>query len=109
MYLVILSWVIPLILLGIGILVFGVWKLHGKLRTFVILTGSSILGFFVSVLLHNVIYGLFIYWFGTDFWERTGLMDEPFFFIIAVFICPLGFIVGAVGSIILGIRKLRGR
>ena len=109
MFLVFIQYCVPIVLLGIGILVFGIWKLSGKLRKFVILTGSSILGFFVFVLLHNAIYGLFIIWFGADFWDRIGIADEPVFFFMAVFLCPLGFIVGVVGSIVLGIRKLRGR
>ena len=105
MFPVLLSLYLLIALLGIGIVAFGIWKLHGKLKKFVILTGASILGFFVSVLLHNAIYGLFIIWFGTAFWDRIGMVDEPFFFIIAIFICPLGFLVGATGSLILVIRK----
>ena len=89
------------LLLGVGLLIFGIRKLSGKLRIFVILTGSSAVGFFVSVLLHNAIYGLFIHLFGEDFWNGE---DEPFFFIIAL-LSALGFIVGAVGSIVLAIRS----
>ena len=76
------------------------------LKKFLILTGASFVGFFVFVLLHNLVYGLFIHLFGADFWNGG---DEPFFFILAVFICPLGFIVGATGSIVLAIRsRLKG-
>ena len=100
-----LKYGLPIVILGGGIVVFGVWKLQGKLKKFVILTGSSLLGFLVAVLLHGVIYSLFIIWFGADFWARIGLGDEPLFFIIAIFVCPLGFLVGAIGSIILVIRK----
>jgi hypothetical protein len=61
---------------------------------------ASVSGFAASFVLHNLVYGLMIHWFGKDFWERKRLHDEPFFFVMAVFICPIGFLVGAVGSIV---------
>jgi len=79
-------------------------KVRGKLKKFFILTGASSTGFFVSFLLHNFIYGLLIYWFGTDFWNGG---DEPFFFVMAVFVCPVGFLVGVVGSIVIAIKESR--
>jgi len=75
------------------------------LRKFLILTGLSSSGFFVSILLHNFIYGLFIYLFGSDFWQRIGLGDEPIFFIIAIIICPIGFLIGIIGSIVMFVKK----
>ena len=54
--------------------------------------------------MHNAIYALFIVLFGADFWERTGLGDEPFFFILALIVCPIAFLVGVIGSIILFIK-----
>jgi len=91
-----------ILLLGVGLLIFGIRKLSDKLRAFVILTGSSAVGFFIFVLLHNLVYGLFIHFFGAAFWNGG---DEPFFFILAVIVCPLGFLVGAIGSIVLAIRS----
>jgi len=55
--------------------------------------------------LHNIIYGLFIVLFGADFWERTGLGDEPFFFILVLIVCPIAFLVGVIASIVLFIKK----
>jgi len=72
------------------------------LKKFLILAGASFVGFFVFVLLHNLVYGLFIHFWGADFWNGG---DEPFFFIMAI-ICLLGFLVGAVGSITLSIKRL---
>jgi len=77
------------------------------LSKFVVLAGASFVGFFVSVLLHNAVYGLFIHFFGADFWDRIGVGDEPFFFIIALFVCPIGFFVGLVGSVVQFIKKKR--
>ncbi|MBA7635149.1 hypothetical protein ES703_42750 [subsurface metagenome] len=96
-------------LLGVALIFLTVKeKVGGMLKKFFILTGASSAGFFVSFLLHNAIYGLFILWFGTDFWDRIGPGgDEPFFFVMAVFVCPLGFLVGTVGSIVLAIKRSR--
>ena len=80
-------------------------KVGGRLKKFLLLTGVSVVGMPVSIILHNLIYGLFIYFFGQDFWEGIGLSDEPVFFIIAIFICPIGFLVGAISSIVLLIKQ----
>jgi len=82
-------------------------KISGMLKKLLILTGASAAGIPISVVLHNAIYGLFIYWFGADFWERVGLGDEPFFFVLAIIICPIGFLAGTVGSIIQFVRSAR--
>jgi len=82
-------------------------KAGGMLKKFLILTGASSAGILVSVLLHNAIYGLFTHFFGADFWYRIGLGDEPVFSIMAIFVCPIAFLVGAVGSIVLAIKKFR--
>ena len=96
------------LLLGVALIVLTVReKVGGTLKKFFLLTGASSAGFFVSLLLHNAIYGLFIYFFGADFWDRIGLGDEPVFFIMAIFVCPIGFLVGAIGSIVLAIRRYR--
>ena len=92
-------------LLGAALIFFTVKeKVGGILKKFLILTGASAAGFFVSILLHNAIYGLFIHFFGAEFWNGG---DEPVFFIMAIFVCPVGFLVGAVGTIVLAIRRGR--
>ena len=77
-----------------------------KLKKYLILTAASIAGFVICVILHNVIYGLLIYLFGEDFWDKIGISDEPFFFLLAVFVCPILFLIGVVGSIVLIIKKI---
>ncbi len=95
-----------LLSLGITLLVLTIkGKTKGISRKFQLLTGASAIGIPVSIFLHNAIYGLFIQWFGADIWDRIGTGDEPVFFIIAIFVCPIGFLVGAVGSIVLGVKK----
>ena len=82
-------------------------KISGMLKKFLILTGASAAGIPISVVLHNAIYGLFIYWLGADFWERIGLEDEPFFFVLAIIVCPIGFLTGTVGSIVQFVKSAR--
>ncbi|MBA7652931.1 hypothetical protein ES703_60770 [subsurface metagenome] len=97
-------------LLGVALIFFTVKeKVAGILKKFFLLTGAAATGFFVSILLHNAIYALFIYWFGADFWDRIGVGDEPFFFFVAIFVCPIGFLVGTVGSIVLAIKNKQAR
>jgi len=95
--------------LGVALIVLTVKeKVGGMSKKFLILTGASAVGLPVFILLHNAIYGLFIYWFGADFWDRLGPGgDEPFFFIMAILVCPIGFLVGVVGSIVLAIKNKR--
>jgi len=94
-------------LLAAALLVFTLReKVAGLLRAFFLLTAASAVGVFIFILLHNAVYGLFIYFFGEGFWSGG---DEPFFFILAVIVCPLGFLVGAIGSIVLRIRDAVSR
>jgi len=103
-YFIIVSGII-FFLLGIALIFLSVKeKMDRLLKKFLILTGASASGSLVSVFLHNAIYALFIVLFGADFWERTGLGDEPFFFILALIVCPIAFLVGVIGSIILFIK-----
>ena len=91
--------------LGIALLILAIKaKVERKLKRFLILTGASATGIFVFAILSNLVYALLInfFGFGADF-------DEPVFFIMATMICPLAFLVGVVGSIILARRQLGGR
>ena len=71
-----------------------------KAKRFLILLGSSVVGFFVFVFLHNAFYALTIL---TNHVAVLSHLMEAFhvmFFIIAVFLCPATLLVGAVGSIV---------
>ena len=63
------------------------------LKTFLLVAGISLGVFIISVFLHNAIGGLFE-------------IEEPVFFFISVFIAPLGFVVGIVGSLVIFIQGL---
>ena len=93
-------------LLGLALIILTARaKLDKIFKSFLLLTGASAVGVFVSILLHGAIYGLFILLFGEGFWDRIGVPDEPFFFIMAIFVCPLAYLVGTIGSIVLIIRR----
>ena len=88
------AWPIAVVL-GAAIFVYSRRRLSGRLRLYVTIIGASILGFFVSVLLHNAIYALVF----VTLMDRPD-MDEPVFFIIAVLVCPVALVVGVVGSLV---------
>ena len=83
-------------------LYFGWKKLQGRLRIFVMMMAGSVLGFFVAVLLHNAIYAVVF----VKLLEKPDF-DEPVFFIIAVVVCPIVFVVGAVGALVTLLRQRR--
>jgi len=83
------------VVLGAAIVFFSLRRLGGRLRLYVTIIGASILGFFVSVLLHNAIYALVF----VTLMDRPDL-DEPVFFIIAVLVCPVALAVGIVGALV---------
>ena len=85
--------IVVFVLLGMALLFLTVkTKVGGILKKFLLLTGASAVGLPVFVLLHNVVSGLFN-------------IEEPVFFIMAIFVCPIGFLVGAVGTIVLAIKS----
>ncbi len=65
-----------------------------EVKKFLILMGASTVGLAVFGILHNVVSALL----------NT---EEPVFFIIATIVCPIGFLVGAAGSVVLTIKKFR--
>ena len=67
-------------------------KIGGMLNNFLLLTGASASGPFVFGILHNLVSALL---------NR----EEPVFFIITIIVCPIGFLVGAIGSIVLAIKR----
>ncbi len=92
-------------LLGVALLVFTLReKVAGRLKAFFLLTAASAAGVFVFVLLHNGFYAL-----GTVGGHIPVLGPvleflHAAFFIVAIIVCPLGFLTGVIGSIVLRIR-----
>jgi len=80
-----------------------------EIKKFTILLIFSIAGFPVSVVLHNLLYGL-----GKMFAENPILSQifeslHVLFFLIAILICPPGILIGALGSLILHIRGKKSK
>jgi hypothetical protein len=93
--------------LGVTLIVLTVRaKLKGLPKAFFLLTGASAVGLPLFAVLHNAVYALFIYFFGEGFWSGIG-GDEPVFFMLAVFVSPIAFLVGAIGSIVLKFWKVK--
>jgi len=77
----------------------------GRLRKFLLLTGASATGFFIGILLHNLLYALNI---ATSHIAVLKYLTEALhvlFFLAATIACPIGFLIGAVGSMALLIRN----
>ena len=88
----------------IGILLFLIQrKLEVKLNKFKLLAVGSAIGIPIFAILHNVVYGIGILMLGDNCWEAG---DEAVIFMIALFVCPIGIVVGVVGSRILGRNKI---
>jgi hypothetical protein len=91
---------IVFVLLGLVVVVLTVRLNEARIKKgFFLLAGASAVAMPLCALLHNVVYALFILWFGEGFWERHGA-DEPVFFILAIIVCPALFFVGTVGSLV---------
>ena len=65
-----------------------------KTKIFLLLAGGSAVGVPVFAVMHNLVYAVL-----THYWGET-IGDEPFFFILATIICPLGLLIGLIGSFI---------
>ena len=93
-------------LLGLALLILALrWQERTLLRTFWILAGASTLGFALGSVLHNAFYALAMV---TEQWAiLSGAMNvlEVAFFLIAVLLCPVAFLVGTVGAIVLIVRS----
>jgi len=63
------------------------------LKVFLLVAGISLGVFIISIFLHNALSALF----GTE---------EPVFFVVAVFISPLAFTVGIIGSLVIFLKGL---
>ncbi|MBM4402002.1 MAG: hypothetical protein FJ044_02055 [Candidatus Cloacimonetes bacterium] len=68
-------------------------KPEGMLKKFLILSGASLAGFVIFVLLHNLISALL-----SQLLKKE--IEEPVFFILASLVCPMGIIVGVIGSMV---------
>ena len=74
-------------------------KVEKKLKSFLLLTGASGTGFFIFIFLHNLFYGLSSITKGVVFLSQLFNIFEIGFFLLAIIVCPIVFLVGMIGSI----------
>ena len=101
----IISGVILVILGSVLIGLTLVQKVEGKFKKFLMLTGASAAGFFVFALLHNIFYGLEQVTNHITILSYLMKAFEVIFFLIAIFACPIGFLIGVIGTIIMFNKK----
>ncbi len=93
-------------LLGLALLILSLrWKQRTLLRTFWVLAGASTAGAALGSVLHNAFYALGTV---TDSWPILNTAMEVLevaFFLIATLLCPVAFLVGTVGAIVLLLRR----
>ena len=80
-------------------------KMEKKLKIFLILTGASAAGFVVFAVLHNVFYALEIVTSNIIALSYSMEILHVIFFLLAIPVCPIGFLVGATGTIVLGVKQ----
>jgi hypothetical protein len=80
-------------------------KLDKKLKIFLIIMGASAIGPLVGSILHNVFYAFGILSENIVVLRYLFEFLHVAFFLIALLVCPLGFIVGVVGSLVMVRRK----
>jgi uncharacterized membrane protein YdbT with pleckstrin-like domain len=74
-------------------------KVKGNLRAFLLITGISSSGLFVGVLLHNLLYALVIMTKQIVLLSNIFEVFSTIFFIAAVILCPIAFLIGIVGTL----------
>lgn len=95
-------------LLGLALVILTVKeRVAGRLKKFLLLTGASAMGFFAGVILHNVFYALAIVAKEITVLKYIFEGLHVFFFLVAIPICPIAFLVGIIGSIVLLVKKGR--
>ena len=91
---------VGLSLLGGVIIFLTIYQNYGGLfRVFAIMAGIAPLAMIISIILHNLTCALLSKLSGKE-------VEEPVFFLIAIFGCPTVFLVGIVGSLIIAIRTI---
>ena len=82
-------------------------KVKGTLKRYLLLTGASALGFFTFIFLHNAFYALNMVTHHITVLNYLTEILHTIFFLAAILLCPLGFLVGIVGTTILHFKQKR--
>jgi hypothetical protein len=93
-------------ILGIVLMVLSVkTRLEHKEKIYLIISGFSASGVFFFVLLHNIFYAFSV--MAADYFIAKLFLEllSASFFIFALFVCPAGFFIGVIGSVVMFIRN----
>jgi len=116
--LVMLDMFVPNIIRMVGPYIFILWILHffagvglitttykekisGKRKFYLLLSGFSSASFLLGVVFHNLLYALGTITENLVILNKIINFFEVAFFLVATLICPVGFIVGMVGTLII--------
>ena len=80
-----------------------------RVKSFLILLVASLVGFPLSVVLHNGFYALAEVASDVVGLSQVLAFLEVVFFLIAIFVCPSGVLIGAVGSVVLALLRSHRR
>jgi hypothetical protein len=78
-----------------------------RAKSFLILLAASLVGFPLFVVLHNLFYALAELASDVVVLSPVLMFLEVVFFLIALFVCPPGVLIGATGSVVLALSRLR--
>ena len=80
-----------------------------QVRRFLILLGASLVGFLIFVVLHNLFYALAQ--ISAHIVVLGQLLEylHAVFFLVAILVCPAGFLIGAAGSVAMAVMRARGK
>ncbi|MBW3001608.1 hypothetical protein KY338_00435 [Candidatus Woesearchaeota archaeon] len=93
-------------LLGVLLVIFTLKeKVKGWLKFFLLLTGISSSCFVLFVVFHNFFYALNIIWADIAVLRYLTEWLHVGYFLIGVLVCPVTFLIGLIGSIVLFLKK----
>ena len=78
-----------------------------KVRFFLILLGSSLIGFAVFAVLHNVFYALAEISSDIVVLSRMLKFLDAASFLVAIFVCPAGLLIGIIGVMVMAVIYFR--
>jgi hypothetical protein len=94
--------------LGVALLVLSIrWRAPSTLRTLWIVAGAGPVGFVVGSVLHNAFYAVETVTGQWAILHGAAQVLGVAFFLIAVLVCPIAFVVGTIGAIVALVLRRR--
>lgn len=95
-----------LFLIGLLLLILSIRSaMNEKLKLSLTICGAALAAIPLFILLHNLIYSVIVQKQQYGIMTFEGNRDEPVFLILAVMVCPIVYMAGAVASIILRVKS----